>query len=206
MKSSEPFALKFQNIPLINLRIEFNKTYAFIQSAEAEACLKPPIEAIRTPMLIWGGMPGDLMTLLLQRAVLGIEAYLPGALIHTSAILGNVTGELLTKLKNPFSFGSKLAVANIYHHMPAAVHEELSLRHLDQYLYERTVAFYRLVRNPIFHGKQLDHPEISGIRQTFAMLAQLYEWIDYWYNPEKLVPGGGAFAGVRSRHSSSQRA
>jgi hypothetical protein len=200
MLATEQFALKFQNIPLLNLRIEFNETYAFVQSAEAEACLKSSIKAIQTPMLIWGGMPEDLMTLLIQRAVLGIEAYLPGALLFTAASIGSVSAELASNLKNPFSYGSKSAVENIYHRMPSAVHEELSLRHLDQELYGRTVAFYRLVRNPIFHGKQLDHPEITSIRKTFAHLAQLYEWIDYWYNPEKLISGGGTFAGVRSRH------
>lgn len=204
METPDTFTMKFQNIPLINLRIEFDKTYAFIYSAEAEACLKPSIKAIQTPMLIWRGMPEDLMTLLLQRAVLGIEAYLHGALLHTSAILGNISAELVTKLKNPFSFGSKSAVANIYHNMPAAVHEELSLKHFDGELYKSTVTFYRLVRNPIFHGNQLDQPEISSIRKAFSHLARLYEWIDYWYNPEKLIKGGGKFAGVRSRYPSSQ--
>lgn len=74
MKVPDLFALKFGNIPLINLRIEFNRTYLFIRSQEAETCLKPPIEPIRAPMFVWGGMPDDLMTLLLQRAILGVEA------------------------------------------------------------------------------------------------------------------------------------
>ena len=100
------------------------------------------------------------MTLSLQRAILGIEAYLPGALIDTSSILGTLSKELYAKLRKPFSFGSKSAVANIYHHSPSAVHPELSLRHLDQKLYDRNVAFYGMVRNPIFHGEQMHDPEI----------------------------------------------
>lgn len=203
MKRPDLFLLKFENIPLINLRMEFNSTYAFIHSQEAESCLKPPIEPLRVPMFIWAGMPDDLMTLLLQRAILGVEAYLPGALIHTSAILGNLSSTLSAKLQNPFAFGGRSAVANIYHHAPAAVHPELSLRHLDKDLYERNVHFYRLVRNPMFHGKQIHDADITHIRSAFDHVAQIYEWIDYWYNPEKLIKGGASFAGIRSRHSVS---
>lgn len=200
MPTTEPFALKFKNIPLINLRMEFNNTYVFLHSAEAEECLKSPINPIRTSLMIWGGMPEDFMTLSLQRAILGIEAYLPGALMHTSTILGNVSKELFTKLGNPFSFGSKSAVATIYHRMPSAVHPELSLKHLDQELYDRNVVFYSAIRNPIFHGQQMDQPNISSIRQAFLHIARLYGWIDYWYNPKKLIKGGSIFMGGHLRY------
>lgn len=200
VSTEPPFGLKFSNIPLINLRMEFNHTYAFLHSPDAEECLKPPVKPIRTRLFIWGGMPEDLMTLVLQRAILGIEAYLPGALMLTSAVLGNVSKELIAKLKNPFSFGSKSAVENIYHHMPSAVHPELSLRNLDEALYKRNVVFYRKVRNPIFHGQQVSQPSISSMCEAFLHLAHLYEWIDYWYNPEKLIKGGAAFAGVHLRY------
>ncbi|MGH9401649.1 MAG: hypothetical protein ACRD2P_06045 [Terriglobia bacterium] len=196
-----PFGLKFSNIPLINLRMEFNDTYAFLSTSDAEECLKPPVKPIRARLFIWGGMPDDFMTLVLQRAVLGIEAYLPGALMHTSSVLGNLSKELVAKLKNPFSFGSKSAVANIYDRMPAAVHPELSLLYLDQDLYGRNVLFYREVRNPLFHGQQLTQPTISSMREAFLHLAHLYAWIDYWFDPEKLIKGGGIFAGVHLRNA-----
>jgi hypothetical protein len=199
--STEPtFGLRFQNIPLINVRMEFNYMYDFLHSAEAEECLKPPIRPIRTRLFIWAGMPEDFMTVALQRAILGIEAYLPGALMHTSAVLENASKQLFAKLKDPFSFGSSSAVANIYHRMPTAVHPELSLRHLDQPLYSRNVVFYKEVRNPIFHGQQLSQPTISSMRGAFLHLAHLYGWIDYWYNPEKLIKGGSVFAAVHLRY------
>ena len=40
----------------------------------------------------------------------------------------------------------------------------------------------------------------SSIREAFLHIACLYEWIDYWYSPEKLWPGGAAFAGVHLRY------
>lgn len=127
------------------------------------------------------------------------DGYLPGALKHTSAVLGNLFTELFERLDRPSSFGSKSAVANIYHHMPEAVHPELSLRHRDQPLYEATIAFYRKVRNPIFHGQQLSAPDISHLQGVFLHVARLYEWIDYWFDPEKLVKGGKAFPRVYLR-------
>jgi len=204
MKAPVQFALKLENIPLINLRMEFNRTYAFIHSQEAETYLKSPINPIRVSMFIWGGMPDDLMTLLLQRSIVGVEAYLPSALIHTSAILGNLSSTLSAKLRNPFEFGARSAVENIYHRAPAAVHPKLSLRYIDQDLYERNVQFYRFVRNPIFHGNQIHGADIVHVRSAFDHIAQIYEWIDYWYNPEELIKGGAAFAGVRARHSAKR--
>lgn len=186
MSSDPPFGLAFGNIPLINLRDEFKATHDFVKSPEAESCLKPPVRPIQTSLFIWGGMPEDFMTLTLQRSILGVEAYLPGALFFVSGTLGVASNELMAKIRNPSSFGSKLMAANIYHRMPMSVHEELSLKHLDQKLYERTVSFYREIRNPIFHGKQLTNPGIEGLRAAFAHIAHLYEWIDYWHDPRKV--------------------
>ncbi|MEZ7910984.1 MAG: hypothetical protein QMB55_04100 [Propionivibrio sp.] len=194
--SAPTFGLTFDNIPLINLRLEFNRTYQFIHSPEAGEILRTPIKQIQTPLFIWNGMSEDCMTLLLQRAILGVEAYLPGALKHTSAVLGNLSKELFEKLDAPFSFGAKSAVANIYHRMPEAVHPELSLRHLEQQLYETTIAFYREVRNPIFHGQQLCNSDLSKIQYAFLHVARIYEWIDHWFDPENLVPGGKALSGA----------
>ncbi len=199
MRTGDLFGLKFSNIPTINLRMEFNSTYTYVFSEAAAAALKPPIQAVETPMLIWLGMPDDLMTLLLQRAILGVEAYLPAALKYASAQLGVISKELFAKLDDPFSLGGRTAVSNIYHRMPSAVHTELSLQYLDQELFEKTIRFYKLVRNPLFHGQQLHDTGIEALRLAFEHIARLYEWIDYWHNPELHIQGGGMFAGVRKR-------
>jgi hypothetical protein len=204
MQTDEPFGLKFNNIPLINLRMEFNRAFSFVFSGGIEEVLKPPLKHIKAPTMVWYGMPDDLFTLLLQRAILGIESYLPGALIQTSAVLGKLSSELFTQMTNPFSFGSRSTVNNLYHLMPTAVHEELSLRHLDQALYDKTVQFYKHIRNPIFHGKQLRHTNIKALRSAFDHLALIYEWIDYWFNPEKLIDGGSALSNVRARYASTR--
>ena len=200
MNTPGDFGLKFSNIPTMNLRFEFNDAYAFVFSEEGEIALKPPIQPIRTKMFIWGGMPEDMFTLLLQRSILGVEAYLPAALKFAAAQLGKVSTELFAKLDDPFSLGAKQAATNIYHRMPSTVLDELSLKHLDQPLYEATIGFYRTVRNPLFHGCQLQHdPDVSALRAAFDHIARLYEWIDYWHKPELVMQGFSRVAGIRER-------
>jgi hypothetical protein len=87
--------------------------------------------------------------------------------------------------------------------MRRGVHPELSLRHANQELYERNAVFHRTVRNPLFHGEQLQGPNIPALPDAFSYLACLYEWIDSWFHPEDLIKGGSALAGVRNRHPGS---
>lgn len=189
MPKQTTFRLAFSNIPSINLRIEFDRAHEFVNSSAAERGLKFSTEPIETAVMKWNGMPEDLFTLLLQRSVLGLESYLSSALWHTSAVLGIATPSLAAKIRNPSAFGARLFAANIYDRMPASVHPELSLRYQDQSLYEKTVAFYKEVRNPIFHGKQLSNPDVEALRDAFAHLSNVFGWIDHWHPPEKRYNG-----------------
>ncbi len=204
MNSDKLFNLNFSNIPTVNLRLEFKRTFAYVFSDAAAAALKPPIHAIEAPMFVWLGMPDDLMTLLLQRAILGVESYLPAALMHTSARLGVASKELFAKLHDPFSLGGRTVVSNLYHRMPALVHPELSLQYLDQELYNKNLLFYKSIRNPLFHGKQLHDTRIDALRNAFDHIALIYEWIDYWHDPELHFKGGSKFAAVRKSYSSAK--
>ena len=133
-------------------------------------------------MFVWFGIPDDLMTLLLQRAILGVESYLPAALMYASAQLGVASKEVFAKLHDPFGLGGRTLVSNLYHRMPAVVHAELSLQYLDQELYDKNLIFYKSIRNPLFHGKQLHDTNIDALRNAFDHIARIYEWIDYWHN------------------------
>lgn len=200
MRQDELFGLNFSNIPTMNLREEFNQTYTFVFSEEAIRALKPPIEAIETPLFTWFGMPDEMFTLLLQRAILGVEAYLPFALKFKAAQIGTATEELFAKLDNPFSFGDRRAVTNIYHLMPAEIHSDLSLQHVDKALYERTQRFYSQVRNPLFHGCELQNTDVGAMRRVFDHVAKVYEWVDGWYDPELVMKGFGHVTGIRDRN------
>jgi len=187
VKTNPPFGLTFSNIPLINLREEFQAAHEFVNSSDAEEYLAPRNQSgqIETTLLTWVMAAEDFVTFMLQKSILGVEAYLPGALVYKSAELGKASAELSAKLHKPTAFGSKLYAENVYHRMPAAVQNEFSLKHHNQALYEQNMAFYKAVRNPLFHGKQLSDPKVEALQATFAHIAKLYGWIDSWFDPRK---------------------
>ena len=187
---STSFPSSFSNIPLINLREEFKATRALLDSPEVESWFTPPWQhgPIQAPQLVWYGNPEDLVGLLLQRSIVGLEAYLPGALEHEAARRNVSSQELTSKLNKPSSMGSKSSVANLFHRLPLLVDTALSLRHHDQALYERTVTFYKKVRNPLFHGKELRDPKVEEIRFAFDHIGALYRWIDGWHDPKSVFP------------------
>jgi hypothetical protein len=195
MQVRTTFGLTLYNIPLVNLRMEFKRTHAFMREPILDKALNPPFsEPIRAPLMIWGGMPDDLLTLLLQRALLGIESYIAGGVYECTGRLGKLDKELVEKIRNPFRFGSRSLVENVYHLMPSAVDDSCSLRTCDEDLWKEAQAFYKEVRNPLFHGKQLHDCEPAAVRRAFDFVARLYEWIDSWYSLELLIRGGSALS------------
>ncbi len=180
-----PYGIKFGNIPSINLRLEFDQTLEFVNSEAFSEGLKKSFTLIEAPLFYWKGHSNDLVTLLLQRAILGVESYLPSALWNVHNIIKHPDHDLIAKLKNPASFGAKSMATNIYHRMPEAIHPELSLKYLDPEIYENTLKLYSKVRNPIFHGKQVSDPSASQVKQCFEQIRLIYSWIDHWYNPDR---------------------
>jgi len=195
------FGLKLSNIPLLNLRMEFNQHYALIHDREFDSHFKGAIRPIKSPYFLWLAMPSDFLTLLLQRAILGIESYIAGAVYMGAGERGKLTPEVAKKLNNPFSLGARSAVDNVYDRLPRIASPEFSLKAMNKPLWESNRLFYTKIRNPLFHGKQIDKPNPEAVRLAFCHLAQLYEWVDAWYPPEGLIKGGASFSNVRSRYA-----
>lgn len=183
------FGLRFTNVPLINLRWEFRDHYRLVNEPSFEDYFTGSIRPIDSPYFRWLGMPDDFLTLILQRAILGIEAYLSGAVYVECGYRGTFTQELGAKIHNPFRLEGRKTVDKFYDKLPGLFDETASLKVANQKLWERNVDFYKNVRNPLFHGKQISNGNISGVREAFDHLAQLYEWIDTWHTPEKLMKG-----------------
>jgi hypothetical protein len=72
---SSTFGLEIDKIPLINLRSEFNTYYHLFEDSNFTAQFRPPYKPIESPYMSWYGMPWEFLTLILQRAVTGIESY-----------------------------------------------------------------------------------------------------------------------------------
>lgn len=187
--------IRLANIPIHNLRQEFEEFLAFFGRPEfRDNVFNSRVRPVALPRFSWNGLPHDLLTLMLQRAVLGTESYLPAAVEYELATCGPISLEARSAIRNPYSLARSTAKA-FYDRLPALIDSSKALSRYDQALYNRVREFYRDVRNPIFHGFWVDFSAESydAVAAAFSMLAQVYDWIDSWY---------GAFeAGWQERRS-----
>ncbi|MGH7564030.1 MAG: hypothetical protein ACREK5_06375 [Gemmatimonadota bacterium] len=191
------FGLGLSNIPLVNLRWEFRDTYLWLQEPSTVAAFaSKTVQPIEMPWLIWGRMPQDLLTLLLQRMILGMEAYLEGALVHTGMERG-MDSSFMDGLREVLK--RRQTARSYYMEAPSLVDPPLSLESHDQPLYKRVHAFYREVRNPLFHGRMINSRgpiEVLGCFEVFRRV--YYDWIDTWFHPDKVIPGLAASVTIES--------
>ncbi len=75
------FNLPISTIPLLNVRMEFNRNRALLASDNfrAQVAQWKFGEPIHAEYIIWGGPPSFLLTWFLQLAIIGAEAYIPSA-------------------------------------------------------------------------------------------------------------------------------
>lgn len=171
------FDLKIGNIPVLNLRDEFNKNHKFILSTFAEEYVSNYTESIQTPYGVWTADSDKLMTYILQGSILGLEAFLPYALKIAAVYSGNLSQKFNTEISKAFDS------ATLFKKLPSVIHPNLSLMAYDKVLYDHNCIFYKVIRNPLFHGNMLNNPSIEGMRNGFNHINQIYEWIDSWYIP-----------------------
>jgi len=182
---SDTFNMTLQNIPFINLRNEFARYYHSIKNKSLISQFNKFEKPINTPYMIWKGMDDDLVSIICQRVILGIESYLPGA-VYFELILRGAPKEKIILTRNPFDLGGRGTVDNYYHKLPALIDEKHSLKLFNKELYEKVKIFYREIRNPLFHGYNISGNLASGIQSIFDFLAKIYAWIDSWFDIKKL--------------------
>lgn len=204
MKRSETFQVELDNIPLINLRNEFNSYYALFQKVKFQAQFVGEIKPIETPYLTWFGMPEAFLTLLLQKAILGVEAYLPGAVFIEMGLAGKINQENVRTVKNPWLLGGRTVIGNYYHRLPSLFDEGASLKRCNNRLWDRNVKFYSEVRNPLFHGHQFSKSDLKAFVGLLEHIAVLYDWIDSWHSPENMIKGGNLLSRTRANSSSNK--
>jgi hypothetical protein len=183
------FEPPMSNIPLWNLREEFHNVREMLHGGDFVAALRSNERPIKTPILHWHGSDADLLSLLVQRAVLGVESYTVGAAWIKLSELGRMTSELNKKVRNPFSIQAKSGTASAYYHnLPALIHPDLSVAVVDPEFWTELKDFYRNVRNPLFHGSHFASGDIHNAIKSFWFIEELYAWLDQWHKPE-WVPG-----------------
>jgi hypothetical protein len=179
-------ALKLGNIPLINLRNEFKIWNRWIRSGELAAHLaQHNLKPIPAGFLLWGGMPEDLLTLILQRTILGAESYIPFAVWIELGNFGRLTSELNAAIRNPFSIKTnhRGTAVRYYNLVPALLDPKHALETADPALWEDVHEFYKTVRNKVLHGNQVGDTHAEVLHPIFDMFKAVYDWVDVWHDP-----------------------
>ena len=177
------------NIPLWNLREEFHYVREMLRGDDFVAALQRHERPVRTPVFDWHGSGADLLSSLVQRAVLGVESYTVGAAWIKLSELGRMTAELNEQVRNPFSIPTNSGTASAYYDkLPALIHPDLSVSKVDPEFWTDLKAFYRNVRNPLFHGSHFANDDVQNAIKSFWFIEELYAWLDQWHKPE-WVPG-----------------
>ncbi|NOX77215.1 MAG: hypothetical protein GXP17_11525 [Gammaproteobacteria bacterium] len=196
-----PTESKFRSIKLVNVhnhRSQFFNHYHMVKSddfARQIESWQPDKPVIETPYLSWYYWPSEFFTFLTQLSIIGLESYVIGAVYEELGIRG-VLNEHIKYLKKPRTIpGARgLGTAGInFNLMPALISDELSLKNVNVNLWEEIELFYKEIRNQIFHGMQLDTQNLNEIIPIFELLADVYEWIDSWHNPNDVIPGSDWF-------------
>ncbi len=185
--------IKLSNIPLGNLREQFYNHYHLVKSKEfAEGITKwKSGTPINTPYLSWHYWPDQFFTYLSQMSIVGVEAYVVGAVYFTLGTMGKLK-ENINFLRDPFSIpGDRGTASKYYRLLPALAADEIALPNMNPNLWEDVRLFYREIRNPLFHGNQLDTSKPADLVAIFELLADIYGWVDTWHDPHKVIPGSG---------------
>ena len=104
-------------------------------------------------------------------------------------------------LENPYKLGGRGTVDNYYHRLPSQLCKDFSLKIYDKPLWDKNINFYRQIRNPIFHGKEIESKSIDGLLQAYIHIQELYNWVDSWHNPDNIIPGFGKISSNPKWHS-----
>ncbi len=178
---SEAFGLKFENVPVINLRLDFEnvRTYA----NDLMVAEKTEQNSKQTH---WCNNRFEIeneLNWLMRMSIINIECYVQYAVWETLHRKGLWTPEIGQKLRKPFSLGRGTCKV-YYHSLPGLISPEVSLRRCNQDLWQRTSRLYDEVRNPLFHGKQAVEIQPAGFSAVIGNIGEMYQWIDTWCRRE----------------------
>jgi hypothetical protein len=174
------FGLAVENIPIVNIQEEFIIHRALLADDEFRKRLLNLRDPVETPYLIWKGLPKNLLTYILQRAILGVEACVSAAAMWEAKTRGLFTDELAQKMEDPFRLRGQGTADVFYNRLPGLLDPEYALERCDPQLWAITRQFYREIRNPLFHGYQLSRAEAEQVSEAVALLDSVQAWIETW--------------------------
>lgn len=200
MDSSSLFKkIELQRIPLLNLRREvavfiglFNND-VFIKQFKSSGQAN---DSINTPYESWYGRKEVFLTRILQTSILNIESAVCSCVYLEAKFRGISSDEITAAVNNPFILTKRKAggtAERFFNQLPSLIDEKIKLSYFNNELWEKTDCFYKEIRNPIFHGKELKKDDPSQVKECLNLIFELFKWIDSWFDLNKLIKGGGSF-------------
>lgn len=188
-RRSTTFDIELENIPLYSSREELVVYRRLLSSREFHDRFVWGGGSIETPFVTWHGDRSAFLSFLLGRAIGGVEAYVPHAVLFELDRNRRVTPALVEKILDPFGLGGKGTADNCYNRLPGLLSSEARLESSDPHLWQATKVLYAEVRNPLFHGFSVSTASHYGVLQALRHIVKLYKWIDGWHDPETAFPG-----------------
>src|SRR6185369_9893563 len=186
------FGLRLSNLPLINIRSDFNSLLALFRSETFRKQFrgdKGRIFPVKPHYFTWHGSPNTLLTYLLRDAIVGLECAVSGAVWDEIAGSGKMTNEISEAIKDPFSLRLRGTAACVFNGLPALVDTSYALDKADPTLWQEVKTFYREVRNPIFHAYEVEGNDPDPVWKSFELIWKIYQWLNGWHPIEKLLFG-----------------
>jgi len=175
------FKVSFSNIPIIDLRHWFREYLFKLRQDDFRKQFTGEIHNIETPYFLWYNRSEPLLNLMLQQAILGLEAYVSAAVFIEAGRRGVPSPEIVVKIQSPFSLGRSTA-NNLFNKLPELIDPKLQLTYCDKALWEKARLFYSEIRNPLFHGRVLDPVSPELVLSMFEFIARIYGWVDGWHD------------------------
>lgn len=188
------FNLHFQNIPLINLRNQFDFDRKAISSSDFQKTLLNTSRYDNLACAVAFPEPNAFLSFLIRQTISSFESYLPGAVYLESGRRGVLTQDTGKLIQNPFKLGGKNTVEKYFHLLPCLVDNDYSLKTSGKQLFGKTEELYKNIRNPIFHGKEIskvNETTIIGMVSFFDHISLLYDWIDEWHSLDAIMKSIG---------------
>lgn len=194
-----PWLPRCQPAPALSVIEEYRACGDWIRSerfARQLAAHGAESQVLWSPLFDWHGSPEELLTLLVQRQFLCLEAFICGAVRRRLIFGERQSDELYRKLRQyaddpfaiPISRGDDSGtVARLFHHLPRLLHPELTLCSDAEY-WRKLKAVYRAVRNPIMHGEKLKSRLPSTVFSVLDVLDEAFAWIEQWDVPLPAIP------------------
>jgi hypothetical protein len=176
--------MTFSNIPILNIRMEYLQNLEYLEQGGFQQDIATPPHVIRSPYMIWLGMQEIFVTLLLQRSISGLEAYTKYAVYWELMGRGRHTAAAAKALASPTRLGKGGAADSLFNQLPAFLGKDAPMRRSAGKLWGKTKSFYEEVRNPLFHGYQLESASVPKAIDALRFLDDIYQWIDGWHDPE----------------------